>query len=60
MEHIGNEFGKGVLQGFQNFYASLAPFQTAMSIAMEGQPMSIGEMMAPMPAAAQQSMKKLF
>ena len=52
--------GKAAVQAYQDFYASLAPFNTAMSIAMEGEPMSIGEMMASMPVEAQQSMKKLF
>lgn len=60
MEYIGHEFGKDVVEEFQNFYASLAPFQAAMSIAMEGEPMSIGEMMAAMPIEGQQAMKKLF
>lgn len=60
MEYIGHEFGNEVVQEFGEFYQSLAPFQTAMSIAMEGQPMSIGEMMAQMPIEGQQAMKKLF
>lgn len=60
MEYIASEFGKDVVQEFQEFYASLAPFQAAMSIAMDGEPMSIGEMMAAMPLEAQQAMKKLF
>ena len=60
MEYIAEEFGTDVVGEFQNFYASLAPFQAAMSIAMEGAPMSVGEMMAAMPLEGQQAMKKLF
>lgn len=61
MEYIEKYHGgKKAVKAYQDLYASLAPFQTAMSIAMEGQPMSIGEMMASMPIEAQQAMKKLF